>query len=392
MATRLRKCVSLGDAGTPFDSGNPSLPGDPELVQLYGRTTLPSPSAPKGYDNLMFLEDTNTQWVRLFVSWHYMWPNPPAPLDETSAIPYPAAFPMDPVNGPYVNIPQVYYQLMLLDANILAAKNAKKSVILTTVHYPKWLNQTSMLSPSAPPYQYHEQGTALGNGVLPPDNVLLPLNTTTPPEGRKRFIPTDFMYHRWINFLIYRYHRNSPEHNPPYFAPAKGTYIDALELVNEPNISDGAGATCSVATGNCTSSPSQLASRPQSTVLMMRTAQKLNQSYNKNPLFASPPGQSRQPLKLLGPALAGYDATDGSHPKGSKYDVKSTFTYQVIHGLVKANGGKPIHDSNFGWSHHNYEDVEMIGNAISRLSMGKGNPFSESFLAALASLFYGQRT
>ncbi len=111
----------------------------------------------------------------------------------------------------------------------------------------------------------------------------------------------------------------------------------------------------------------------------MQTAQALNAAFNK--AFKRPPGNGP---KILGPATAGDDPTaDLKHPE-------RTFTYKVIMGLT-GNGSKPIRAPDFGWSHHNYEDVVNIAITIYRLSRPP-SPFTEQQLEQLAPIFYGQGT
>ncbi len=335
----LRKCVSLGNLGLAvkgFDSA---------IADLYGPASAGDPDHPGGYTNLSFLEDSNTPWVRLFVVWGFFWPNPPAPYGESASAPY-----RSPLPSNAMNYRQVLAQRRDLDANIQAAKRAGRKVILTTLGYPQWLNGTN-------PRSVTEIVVIAPNAVLPPDSVLM-MPTATPPDGRAAFLPTDFMYSRWIHELIVRYHPHSP------FRPSPDTWIDALELANEPNSSFPPGSQ-PPAVNKATS-----ASTAHSTALMMRTAQSVKTHLN----IAYGGG-----VKLLGPASGDSDGLTG------QADPRA-FTAAVIDELTAA-GAQPIIDRDFGWSHHNYSDVELIGQTLAGLG-----PLPESIMKQLAPLLYGPKT
>ncbi len=353
----LRKTVSLGNLGGPLQIPSP-------IADLAGDTTS------DGYANLSFLEDTNTPWVRLMVTWNFFWPNPPLASQSSGKYGYPAPRP-SPSNPN--NVPQVNAQLFDLDANLYLAKTATvtvngkqtpapRKVILTIFQgYPKWLNGTE-------PASNTESANTCENAVLPPDNVLM-MPTRKPPNGTA-FQPTDFMYSRWIHFLIFRYHprnqfRRSPTDLDEFGFPFKDIWIDALELVNEPNLSNPAGTT--FPNGK---KKSGLIPVAESTARMMLTAQSVKTDLN-NRFRKSGVG-----IKLLGPASAGLDPKNG-------------FARDVIKRMVRMNRGKPIHDRDFGWSHHNYEDMQQIAVTIARLG-----PFLELLgpVAQFASLFYGGGT
>ncbi|MDQ6778078.1 MAG: hypothetical protein M3071_18120 [Actinomycetota bacterium] len=85
---------------------------------------------------------------------------------------------------------------------------------------------------------------------------------------------------------------------------------------------------------------------------------------------AFPPGA----LTLLGPATS--DTNGGTR-----------FTIALINDLTK-NGANPIRDRDFGWSHHNYDEVEQIGQTINALQAF----FPPGLLQQFASVFYGPRT
>lgn len=102
MSTTLRKCISLGPSGTIAPgAGNPQY--------------LPYESSPGTYANLIFLADTNTRWVKIWVHLRSLWPT------ENN------------VNTTLLN---------QLDWQIAVAKLYGKAVILTIHHdFPLWINQ-----------------------------------------------------------------------------------------------------------------------------------------------------------------------------------------------------------------------------------------------------------
>ncbi len=320
----LRKSVSLGNLGSAFDQNDP-------VADLYGPTTL------DGYSSLSFLEDTGTNWVRLFVSWNLLWPNPPAPPGSRSSKPYPSPTPLPQ------NAAQVAHQINDLDTNIALAKAAKRKVVVTPYGFPKWLNGTDPRSTTEIVYSDE-------NFVLPADSVLM-TPTGRPPNGLKFYVPTDLMYSRFVHDLMLRYHPGNPNR------PVPAASIDAFELVNEPNLLTPHGAKPRT---NAT------ARQAHSTALMMRTAQSLKTRLNR--MFR----RSGKALFLLGPATA--DTGNWS-----------AFSTDLINDLTN-NGRKPVRDRDFGWSHHNYRDVEQIGQALGRL------PFNAALYKRLAPSLYGPRT
>ncbi|MDQ6803828.1 MAG: hypothetical protein M3065_02420 [Actinomycetota bacterium] len=207
-------------------------------------------------------------------------------------------------------------QIHDMNTNINAAHAAGVQVILTSDHFPKWLSD---------PTSNTEPSITAPNAIFPADRALMLPTAKTP------FQRTDFQYYQWVLFLMLMYHPG----NPNRLALAEGASIDAFELVNEPNLVlkvSGQGPNSTLAA--------------HKTALMMTTARSVVDHYNR--LWGK-----QGTLALLGPATAGSGNWQG-------------FTRQLISDLT--NGGKtPVRDRNFGWSHHNYHDVENIGNGIASL-------------------------
>lgn len=312
----LRKNVSFGNLGQGPLTKNHKTYGD-SVTDLY------APMTKDGYTNGSFVTNSNSQWVRLFVDWNFCWPNPPSAPANPKTTPYSA-----PLATPGKNQAQVAAQFEDLNRNINYAKRKGRKVILTTDFFPKWVNGQDPGSTS-------ETAVYPPNGVMPADNALM-LPTSTPPNGTQ-FEPSDFMYFLWIYTLMYLYHPSNPSR--PF--QAQGASIDALELVNEPNL--------------YTPSTSGTA-LSHSTAVMMHTAQYVKSYFNtgyqayyqKNKL----PGFS--PLFLLGPATA-----EATNRQGQTWQ---SFVTDVIAAMLSLYPyGSAVMDRDFGWSHHNYPDVENIG-------------------------------
>lgn len=312
-----RKCVSLGNLGIL-----PLPPGGDSLADLYAGVNL------SGDNNLSFLKNTRTPWVRLFVAWNLWWPDPPG--QGPSKVPYPAPTPFQP-------------QIDDLNRNIMMARQAKKKVILTTIGFPHWVNRTS-----GPRDSFNSD-----NFVFPRDGALfIPFLGAKPPNG-KSFLPEDLMYSRWAFDLMFRYHPNNPANY--------GVSIDAFEVVNE---------------ANAQAKPNGHSTNHRSTALIMATAQSAK-NYLNNVMFPHGPR-----MRCLGPATADVN-----------YRAWHSFTRDLIGDLSTpiAMGSRRYNfnrkDGDFGWSHHNYRDVEQIGRTI-----GAAGRALESAAGTTAPSFYGPIT
>ncbi|MDQ6775221.1 MAG: hypothetical protein M3071_03145 [Actinomycetota bacterium] len=323
-----RKCVSMGNAGAfPVP-----LPGGSPVADLYAGVTT------DGAYNLTYFgpSRTNSPWVRLFVEWNFLWPKAPTQLASGT----------DPKKSRYRSPPPDQALLDNLDRNIQLARSVGLKIILTTIGFPSWANRSVI--PAGTPANKDEF-------VFPPDSVLVPA-TSTPPNG-SAFQPSDFMYSLWVHELMFRYHPAAPH--------TAGISIDALEVVNEPNVQ---------AVQNTKST------NYRSTALMMMTAQRVKSSLNKR-------HKGKQPIRLLGPATAD---TPGAWRR---------FTMSLISALkAPITFGKQTYhfdatDHAFGWSHHNYNDVEQIANMFAALPAAVRQGILQlQHPEAYFALFYGTRT
>jgi hypothetical protein len=140
--------------------------------------------------NRRFFAETATPWVRMWADWPVLQPERDRTPDQGSGA---AA-------------------LARLDAGIARARADGLSVMLTAWRFPRWANGTDSLSPAA------DAGYQLEDRIGPGGD----------PTRRKDLtfkLPADLTpgsdWGRWIDFLIGRYGAGA---------------IDALELMNEPNL------------------------------------------------------------------------------------------------------------------------------------------------------------
>jgi hypothetical protein len=235
--------------------------------------------------NRRFFAETGTPWVRMWADW-------PALQPERSG---------SPGGGSGARA------LARLDAGIAQAKADGLSEMLTAWRFPRWANGTEALT--------GEPGFALADRV--PAGV--------DPARRKDLtfkLPADLSpdsaWARWIDFLLGRY----------------GTSIDALELMNEPNLQlwpqqgPSADRADPFATGPL--------SIHDAVARMLSTAQVVARRHRNPPL-------------LVGPATA--DPVGDTRLR-TGYD---TFTSALLDRLAK-DGFDP--GAGFAWSHHSYTDAE----------------------------------
>jgi hypothetical protein len=362
----LRKCVSMSTHGssTPMVVNGQATLGSPDVANLFAIETT------NGWTNASCLEATGTQWVRIFVEWNYFCPNAPtAPHQAVTKGTGVSTLGTNPVKGsgqssssqaltqPWgfpdilgvANRASVALCYKEVAANIAAARAAGAHVILAMKFFPRWVSGSD-------PAANAEPIICNLNNVMPPDNALaFYTGSSTPPNGSS-FEPTDYAFYFWLVNLINLYHPASP--NRP--AAAQGQYVDAIEICNEPNFYYPAGTTSFAA-------PAQGGgeSLAQSTALMMATAQQANAQMNASfGATLSARGQSSQfaSLRLLGPALADSDSPTISHPfgpTGPKLLGAVAFAEVLLDALAQFSFN--FDDKLFGWSMHNYGDIEAIG-------------------------------
>jgi hypothetical protein len=222
--------------------------------------------------------ETGTTWVRLWADWALLQP-------EAGRTPH---------RGSGARV------LAALDAQIDAAHADGRKVMLTTWRYPRWVNGTASLDAA------QEARHRLPDRLKPGRD----------PARRKEIefgVPDDLSprgpWGRWIEYLVARY----------------AGRIDALEIVNEPNLQLWPQR-----------SPDGALTIDAAVAAMMQTAATVAARHPRAPLLvapatADPAGDSR--------LRTGYD----------------TFTRALLDRLAKRRFAP---GPRFAWSHHNYNDVQ----------------------------------
>jgi hypothetical protein len=222
--------------------------------------------------NRRFLDETSTSWVRFWADWPVLQPERELTPDRGSGA---AA-------------------LGRLDTGIEQARRDGRRVILTAWRFPRWANDTDWISPVRDISFEIQDRVPLGGD----------------PRSRKDLtfrLPADLSpgsdWGGWIDFLLTRY----------------GDRIDALELMNEPNLQlwPQRGVADAVAS-------------------MFVTAQAVASTHLAAPLLVGPATADPVGDSLL---RTGYD----------------TFTRELLDRL-DARGFTA--GARFAWSHHSYADLE----------------------------------
>jgi hypothetical protein len=188
----MHKCISFGGPGPLRQEGHP------DDYRLWG--------------NREYIRESGTAWVKLWISWSELQADLGAPPADLSA------------SWEHLNqAPRGEGWLRRLDAQVRAANNDGRRVLLTLVHaFPPW-----------------------SSGASGPD----PVTQEKPPEQK---IPADLSPESpWAWFIAHlcaRYRKGAPKRpqGPALAAGAKlenavagnpaGGWIDALEICNEPNL------------------------------------------------------------------------------------------------------------------------------------------------------------
>lgn len=268
MALDTRRLVALGPAGCIY-------PGSPQDLR-YG-------------SNRAWLRDSGTRWVRLWADW---------PSLE------PAAGQVDAT------------RFAALDAQIAAARADGLKVVLTLYRFPTWANGTAamtaeQLAATMPDRKMRTDADAKAK----------PLNMRYPSD-----VSESSAWGRFVARLCARYARTSTT------KPSASTYIDVLEIANEPNWSwwpQQAPSTTTDPYATSTITIHEVVAR------MFVTAQAIQARYGGEPL-------------LGGPGTA--DGTD-TYRLRTAY---SSFAERLLPRLPQV-GFKP--STRFAWTHHNYNDV-----------------------------------
>lgn len=218
------------------------------------------------------------------------------------------------------------YRVKALDRQIAQANAEGRDVILTVWRFPRWANGTAALTAAQDAaYQLHDRIAAGGD-----------------PARRKALefkLPSDLSttsaFGRFLEFLIARYNSGNP------YRP--GT-VAAIEVCSEANLQmwpqQGPSGTTNPYDAGALSVHLPV-------TRMFQTAQAINSRYGSR-------------ILLLGPGTA--DRT-GDSRLGTSYTSATT---KLLEWLT-AVGFRP--GPRFGWSHHNYTDVEYdqgVGSSLGR--------------------------
>jgi hypothetical protein len=216
------------------------------------------------------------------------------------------------------------FRVQALDRQIAQANAEGKSVMVTVWRFPRWANGTASLTATQDAaYQLPDRIAQGGD-----------------PARRKALefkIPSDLSttsaFGRFLEFLIARYNSGNPSR--------PGT-VAALEVCSEPNLQMWPQQGPSPTTNPYDEGTITI---QQPVARMFQTAQLINARYGSR-------------ILLLGPGTA--DRT-GDTRTGTSYTTATTKLLQRLAAL----GFRP--GTQFGWSHHNYTDVEYDQGAASSL-------------------------
>jgi hypothetical protein len=228
--------------------------------------------------NRRYFAETATPWVRLWADWPRLQPGRGVAPD-----------------------------MRVIDEQVAGARADGLKVMLTAWRFPRWANGTDALTAASEPTYRLEDRVAPGEDPRRRKDLTFQLARDLSPRSD---------WGRWIDFLIARY---------------GGGAIDALEILNEPNLQlwPQRGVAGAVAE-------------------MMETAQRIAARHGE-----------RAPL-LVAPATA--DPV-GDSVLRTGYD---TFTRELLDRLDE-RGFRP--GRGFAWSHHSYADVEAdLGGADNRVA------------------------
>jgi hypothetical protein len=216
------------------------------------------------------------------------------------------------------------FRVKALDRQVAQANAEARDVILTIWRFPRWANGTASLT--------GDQDAA----YQLPDRI----SQGTDPARRKALefkIPADLSptsaFGRFLEFLIARYNSGN--------AARPGT-VAAIEVCSEPNLQMWPQQGPSAIANPYEAGPITI---QQPVARMFQTAQTLNARYGSR-------------ILLLGPGTA--DRT-GDTRMGTSYSSATTTLLQQLTAIGFGANAK------FGWSHHNYTDVEYDQGAGSSL-------------------------
>jgi hypothetical protein len=292
-STALRKLIDIGPGGVIY-------PGSAQDLRYA--------------DNATYFADTGTNWIRMWADW-------------PSLQPHPGYAPDDPRSPGY-------WRLQALDEQIRLACSRGLKVILMPYRFPTWVNGTASLSAQKDTdaeisYRYPDRMTKAAwdryvrNGRNP---------SAYQPSRRalEYLLPSDAYgpnsaWAGYFDFLYRRYH---------YGQRASGRYVQAFELVNEPNLQ--LWPQQAAATGTDPFAP---AARTIEGAIagLLKTAQGISARYAHSTL-------------LFAPSIS--DSDTASSRLYTRYD-------EFVPAFLDACGAIGyLPHSKQAWSHHNYTDVE----------------------------------
>lgn len=361
----LRKSVALGAA----PARNPAEFGkEQDLLYKYKSSESLCPTDPsqlEGQDlldwnqsNIGLLKESGTTWVKLWVDWATLEPYSPAQLlamsndARTEVRDY-----ADAVKGRKEAI------LKNLDMQIRTAHKEKLQVILTIHHsYPLWASYANPnLHLPLPPNPSRD-------ALVPGCDALCKIAHDRKRRDPFAKVPMDLgitgPWAVWIRALVERYGLTKAKIDSSreicsqnFLEPGCSdylNYVDFLEIVNEPNY-----------TLWPQRSPDKKSGRmviARDVAQMFRTSKTILEWLN---LILIEHGQldgGATTLNLLGPATADYTITNY---RRTSYDE---FNSELLRHLQGFTPGR-----NFGWSHHNYGDVEGANGYANKFGRTKSN-------------------
>jgi hypothetical protein len=252
------------------------------------------------FANRRFFAETATPWVRMWADWPVLQPERDQPPDRGSGA----------------------GALARLDQGIASARADGLRVLLTAWRFPRWANGTDAITAGEPAYRLEDRIDAGADPARRKDMTFKLPDDLSPRSD----------WAGWIDFLVGRY----------------GPAIDALELLNEPNLqlwpqqgpsgdprdpyADGP-LTIHVAVARMLATARTVAARHPDAPLLVA------------PATADPVGDSR--------LRTGFD----------------TFTAALLDRL-EVDGFRP--GRRFAWSHHGYADVEGdLGGSENRVARAR---------------------
>jgi hypothetical protein len=295
-----------------ISSASPTLAADPlpKGISMGGPQPLRQDNHPNDYrawGNRQFFKDSNTRWVKFWVSWYDLQQSyRPAGLADSW--------------GQLSTAPGGQSWLRRLDGQIKAANDDGVGVILTIYQaFPTW-----------------------ASGAAGPD----PLSS----KGPERKLPSDLSPNGpWGWFIGYlsarydgRYNATGPhkpaagESSAAWFGNPSRAHMDALEIVNEPN-------TLYWPMDNIVGS----------TATMIRTAATLSYQWGKQPILAPATSDSPDP---------------GAAKAGVSMDWKA-FTSQLLDALATFRPIVPVYWSQHNYKDVKYEDPAATSRAKQTIDM-----------------------